>query len=622
MLIDNINFLRKNYRPLREYFKDHEEELENEPVSVVESKSGHPTLKIENADGEFFIHSKYDPVREAESLVRKYADKMNQYQHVIFYGIGLGYHLHALFEQHKHLTFTIYEPIPAAFNYFLKKRRLEDFPVGRLKHLLVETSTAVRSEFLRGFANQFNVEKVLLVILPSYERIFKEECKVFVKEFKEKVNGKRSSFHTNLSFEKRWTLNSLMNFPEVLKTPNILNQIESNPFKDKPAIIVSAGPSLNDEIENLRFIKENKLAYILAVGSANKALINNHIVPDAVCSYDPQGHNTLVYKEIIESNNKEVPLIFGSSVGYETVKQFPGDKFHFITSQDTIARYYLKGGKSFNSLVVNDAPSIAVMTLQLLFKLGANPIILVGQNLGFKEDKFYASGIEYKRRKNQLSEKDLQSAIMTIDNDGEKIYTNQSFLRMKEDMERYISLANGTKIINTTIGGARIKGTDYQRLKDVINAYLHGQKISDWSLKENKYNLSEIKNRQQTMDASLIQYQQLREQLIKTLKKIELYRLNIEKDQAEQLYVNLDKTFKNIKNNDFFSTFIQPMVRVYMEINSKKIQSVRFNKNLKQKNNTVVKSFSKFLSECDNCFMSIMKYYIQMREQIRQICEC
>jgi len=37
-------------------------------------------------------------------------------------------------------------------------------------------------------------------------------------------------------------------------------------FKDKPAILVSAGPSLDYEIENLRYIKENGLAYISQSG--------------------------------------------------------------------------------------------------------------------------------------------------------------------------------------------------------------------------------------------------------------------------------------------------------------------------------------------------------------------
>ena len=42
---------------------------------------------------------------------------------------------------------------------------------------------------------------------------------------------------------------------------------------------------------------------------------------------------------------------------------------------------------------VNDSPSIAVVTLQML-QVRA-PIILAGQNLAYKDDKRYAQGIAY-----------------------------------------------------------------------------------------------------------------------------------------------------------------------------------------------------------------------------------
>ena len=50
-----------------------------------------------------------------------------------------------------------------------------------------------------------------------------------------------------------------------------------------------------------------------------------------------------------------------------------------ITSQDTVSNYYLKDveGKAIN--IVQDAPSIAVVTVQLLYQLGFSTIILVGQ---------------------------------------------------------------------------------------------------------------------------------------------------------------------------------------------------------------------------------------------------
>ena len=59
---------------------------------------------------------------------------------------------------------------------------------------------------------------------------------------------------------------------EVLSIPNILME-KKGEFKKKPAIIVAAGRSLNEEIENIRHVIDNGLSYIFSVGSAINTLI-------------------------------------------------------------------------------------------------------------------------------------------------------------------------------------------------------------------------------------------------------------------------------------------------------------------------------------------------------------
>ena len=92
----------------------------------------------------------------------------------------------------------------------------------------------------------------------------------------------------------------------------------------------------------------------------------------------------------------DIPLIFSSSVGFEVLQNYPGTSLlHMITSQDTISSYLLKLDNNTQLDGVKDAPSIAVVTIQLLYKLGFNPIILVGQNLAYADNKHYAEGISY-----------------------------------------------------------------------------------------------------------------------------------------------------------------------------------------------------------------------------------
>ncbi len=71
-------------------------------------------------------------------------------------------------------------------------------------------------------------------------------------------------------------------------------------------------------------------------------MIYHDIYPDAATTYDPGKFNHNVFTKIKEEGIADIPMIFGSSVGYETIMNYPGNKYHMITSQDTVSAYYLK----------------------------------------------------------------------------------------------------------------------------------------------------------------------------------------------------------------------------------------------------------------------------------------
>ena len=145
-------------------------------------------------------------------------------------------------------------------------------------------------EKLRTFLFTIPEEKILIIEMPRYKRVFPAYCNEFHRVVKESIESKRLNLHTNQRFQKRWVYNSLKNHDYVQETSNIL-KFDFSPFRDKPLMIVSAGPSLALEMNNLKYIKENKLAYIFCVGSAINALIENDIVPHAMFTYDPGVHN-------------------------------------------------------------------------------------------------------------------------------------------------------------------------------------------------------------------------------------------------------------------------------------------------------------------------------------------
>jgi hypothetical protein len=614
ILTDNLNVLRLRYRSALEVLNKYKEIENNGLIKVEETKSGYPTLEVMEANRPLYVHSKYDPVKEADRLVDQYSDA-DQYEHVLFYGTGLGYHIEAFINRYPHLSFTIYEPsVEIAYKY-LSLRKLNDLPISSLKEFHIETTPEETSIFLQQFAN--NVQnKNLFVCLPSYERIFKEKYQQFTDNFKEAISNKRNNVTTNFAFEKRWTINSMLNVREVLTTPNILCDVSKDQFKDKPVLLVAAGPSLEEEIENIRKIKKSGQAYIFTVGSANKLLIQKKIYPDAVCTYDPQSHNYKVFSEIIDNNITSIPMIFGSSVGYETLEKYPGPKLHMLTNQDTVAPYYLKLPSDERIEYVNDAPSIAVVTLELLDKLGCSPIILVGQNLAYKDKQYYSKGIQYETRKTSLDEKDLQAAIEVEGVDGTKILTNKPFNLMRLIIEKYIEGFHNTEIINTTKGGAQIKGTSFIPLEEVMSERLVDRGIVQSFINKtnNSYDLSFANKQQDLMDKELSELDILFNQFRSILVDMDNWVRQNQKERMDKQFVKLDKKFKQIKNNHFFRVILQPMLRVQIEVLSKKVQSIKFEKNTVVKTQTIVQLFSNFLFECQKDMQNIQPIYHCLRK--------
>lgn len=576
--VDNIVFMKENFPLVWDAYRETESQQEPSLVEIIPSRvEAFPTLCLHGEDRDTFLHSRYNPLREAQTIVNGHKN-VEEYKHVIFYGIGLGYHIRELLERHPHLSFSIYEPVPEVFAAFLAHNELKSLPVRRLHEIVVETSPKDAEAFLHRTIAQIQ-ENILFVDLPSYRTAFADKFQSFLELFKDIVSSRRVSLATDFAFEKRWIINSLRNFKEVLNTPNILAE-RAGWFKDKPAILVSAGPSLDYEIENLRYIKENGLAYIFSVGSAVNSLINAGIHPHAQCTYDPKAANQeKVFARITKEGITDIPLIFGSSVGYEVLENYPGEtKLHMITSQDTISSYLLKLDDETRLDGVMDAPSIAVVTLQLLYKLGFNPIILVGQNLAYAGDRHYAGGIEY-GKDFRIDPDKTKGLVRVKDVEGNEIYTSPGFDSARMNMEHYIQSMEGIEVINTTRGGADIKGTTYRLLEELIaeNLFSHQAVEPDWcNIPATTYDREYLKKRFTRLKNDYNQLDAQLQGVMSVLKEIKLFQATNNQEQLNRCWPRFDRAFNRVKKNKFFELVIRPMNRVSYELFFNQISAIRF----------------------------------------------
>ena len=110
-LVDNINILKITYPYTWDRLKSLEEAMDKELLQVEKTRKGDKTLSIKKDEKKTYIHSKYNPIREAEAIIEQYEDIKDDTT-VIFYGTGLGYHIDLLLKKHPKINYYIYEPVP------------------------------------------------------------------------------------------------------------------------------------------------------------------------------------------------------------------------------------------------------------------------------------------------------------------------------------------------------------------------------------------------------------------------------------------------------------------------------------------------------------------------------
>jgi len=618
MLKTNIDFLRKFDSSLIQSLEKVDTIVED--IEVTTSKSGFPSLKVIQEGSQLFLHSKYDPHQEAEKIITHLGD-IDDYDHVLFFGIGLGYHVEELLKRCPMKKFSIIEPSLSVFKQFMNQKDMTNLPIQQLTFLKVDLSAEETKSFIVEFFN-FVQEKTLLVTLPSYERFIPVQYRAFIQDFKKILEDKRDGISINYSFQKRWTLNSWINLPETIRTPNILHDIDRKHFENKPVLLIAAGPSLNEELKNIKYIKENGLAYLFTVGSAINTLIENDVYPDAMCTYDPTVINQRVFDKVVKKGINSIPMIYGTSVGFETLKNYKGPKLHMLTSQDTISNYYLKLHDEKDISKMNDAPSIAVVTLQLLFNLKCSPIILVGQNFAYKNNQRYAEGMGYSHVSTNLSKEQLYSALKTESVDGEEILTNDIFNRMRSQMEYYLrNYSNGIEVINTTKGGAKIEGTIFSDLRELINDRLKtNQVVEEWNkVQDYGYNLQFTEEKSQLMIEQFNELNHLFRKVKRTLDKMEQLILERKITKLEKMFTKFDIEMKEFVQNEFFISFLQPMSRVEFEFLKNEIDALKFNYDVISKMKKVVKSFKLLVNSCEFDIKNLEPIFEEVNLEIQKL---
>ena len=576
MFGQNLKYLEKNnlflYQEVMKY-QQQENVMQNQFI-IRSGKKGYDYLE-ENALEKTRIHSIYDPIAEAKALFKKYEKEIEAHDFILFFGAGLGYPIDVFKKMYPQKMIYLYEPSLEIFYYLLHRLDLH-----QINYCMVGK--------IQGNINEIFKRSIYIMVLPVYEEYFAQSYEHFLNKYKNFLQNWKHNKNAIASYQTRWIGNTILNFRKIYETPHFLDQAIKEYFYDKSVLIVSAGPSLDFEIENLRKIKKEKTAYIFAVGSAIHTLLLHKIKPDAYFSFDPSIRNMeRVFNPIFEQNFKDIdgiPLIFGTTISFDILQKYPGKMAHMHMNRGAMAGYL------FNLEVrdvVFDSPTVAAVLLQALLKLQVKNIIFVGQNLASLNKQLFANAI--------LQHKDIKIADndpTTISVTGETIYTKPGFLAMKSAIELIIKSYGRNDLINTTIGGAKIEGTVFIPLKTVMEKKLTEPIVEEnWfeeivestlteKKKEERYETvsSQYKNLLREKNRFYKRITNIQDCLVKIGKALENNRM----ERVENLFGVYDDHMIKVEKNPYYIHVIMPVIEGVLQQESDRAKTL-FEKHLTKK---------------------------------------
>ena len=275
----------------------------------------------------------------------------------------------------------------------------------------------------------------------------------------------------------RW-INGTRNFDNMFESYNAKNL--TNKFKDVPAIVIGAGPSMDEFIEYAKKYDLENNALLIACDASLRRLLNEGIRPHLVTRCERK--LTGIFDGVKKEDTKDMYYVYYPWCAPEFTDMFENSIMVFRDNG-------LCTWTEQDHLRCNGGVSSANAGLELAHDLGCKDIVLTGIDLCFLDGKSHTSGtmVEFDLEKSKPKWTQIEN------NQGDEVTTIPVWFRCLSEYQASIvkyQRLNKPKIINTSLKGVRINGTEvkpWSEVGDLFKTKHHVvKKISDNLIKPNK----------------------------------------------------------------------------------------------------------------------------------------
>ena len=292
--------------------------------------------------------------------------------------------------------------------FFINKKLDKGFAHERI-HVLWKHEEIEDEVWAEEIASKYPYEKVEFLQNGLAEDRFSHLQRTFLRKI-----VLETSVHKELIHYPKLCRNLFVNIHKIAKAFDV--GLWKDAFKEVPAIICGAGPSLSSQKENLSKMYDKALLF--AGGSTITALDQLGITPHLAFAIDP---NKEEYDRLRHSHCFSSPLIYANRVQKDIFRFFAGDVGYIRTETGGLFEVFLDdklGIKDYGILkhLSEEALSVTTIALMTAIYLGCNPIYFAGVDLSLKKEARYSGNI-LSSWENTLEKDELQKIKWMMEKD-------------------------------------------------------------------------------------------------------------------------------------------------------------------------------------------------------------
>jgi len=424
-----------------------------------------------------WLASRRRPLEEAERLAATVDPRASGAVAVL--GFGVGHHVGVLARRMGDAGFVVcYEPDAGLLRAVLERVDCSAWLGGGTVAVLMECDPASLSRGIAGAEGILSLG-VKIVEHPASRARLGAQASRFGEELTRVVRAMRTTVVTTLVQMETTLRNLLMNFDFYAGCPGVGDL--AGACAGRPAVVVSAGPSLRRNIDLLARPGVRDRVVIVAVQTVLKQLLERGIRPHFVTALDWHEISRRFYEGLTPDDVRGVTLVADAKANPAILAAFPGA---IRCPADPVLDAALGGAHRHDPAALPAGATVAHLAYYLARHLGCDPVMLIGQDLAFTDGQYYGPGAAIHavwageiNEFNTLEMLEWQRIVRhrrllhrVEDADGRPVYTDDQMASYLVQFERAFEedARRGLTTIDATEGGARKRHTTPMTLAEAL----------------------------------------------------------------------------------------------------------------------------------------------------------